>query len=69
MRTKVQLPSPLACENRARTTFEVSDQGLLHGEGAEAVTTGQASGQHVTFRNELKGILLGGMVLSFQVNP
>ena len=69
MRCKVQLPSPLAGENRARTTFEMSEQCLLHGERAEAVPTGQASGQHVTFRNELKGILLGGMVLSFQVNP
>ena len=69
MRTKVQLPSPLACENRARTTFEVSDQGLLHGEGAEAVTTGQASGQHVTFRNELECILLGCLMFTFQMNP
>ena len=69
MRAKVQLPSPVTGENRAGATLEVGDQCLFHGERTVAMSTGQASGQHITFRNELEGILFRGLMFTFQMNP
>ena len=69
MRSKVQLPSPVTGENRTGATLEVGDQCLFHGERTVAMSTGQASGQHITFRNELEGILFRGLMFTFQMNP
>ena len=69
MRTEMRLSCPLTGEYRTGALFEMSDQGLLHGEGTVAVSAGQTTGQHVTFRNEVKGIPFGGLMFTFQMNP